>query len=51
MAGNLAVKKGLEGRGEVADGTTPDGSTLTGKPAPDVVLAPQPVEPPTDPAA
>ena len=36
MAGNLAVKEALEGSGEVADGTTPDGSTLTGKPAPDV---------------
>lgn len=38
MAGNLAVKEALEGSGEVADGTTPDGSTLTGKPAPDVAV-------------
>jgi hypothetical protein len=48
---NTAVKEGLEASGEVADGTTPDGSTSTGKPPKDVVVeenpdavAPKPVK-------
>jgi hypothetical protein len=39
MAANLEVIRSLIASGVLADGTKPDGTTLTGQPAYDVVIA------------
>jgi len=38
IADNVVVKEALEADGTIADGYSVDGSTRTGKPAPDVVV-------------
>jgi hypothetical protein len=40
LEGNTAIKRALELAGYAADGSTPDGTTLTGAPAYDPVIAP-----------
>ena len=38
IEGNTIAKRALEADGTIADGYSVDGSTITGKPAPDVVV-------------